>query len=41
MSDSTARYKKLDRADFDAIATGELTHYAVWLEGSLEAARDR
>ncbi len=28
-------YKELDHDDFDAIVTGELTHYALWLEGAL------
>lgn len=28
-------YKELDKAKFDAIVTGELTHYAIWLEGEL------
>ena len=25
-------YKNLTREDFDAVVTGELTHYAIWLE---------
>ena len=29
------RYARLDHADFDAIVTGELTHYAIWLEDVL------
>jgi hypothetical protein len=28
-------YRSLSREDFDAIATGELTHYAIWLENAL------
>jgi hypothetical protein len=28
-------YKKLHREDFDAIVTGELTHYAIWLEDEI------
>ena len=28
-------YRKLSREDFDAIVTGELTHYALWLEDEL------
>ena len=29
------RYKKLSPEDFDALVTGELAHYAIWLEGVL------
>ena len=29
------KYEDLDKADFDAIVTGELTHYALWHEGEL------
>jgi len=29
------RYKKLAPEDFDAIVTGELAHYAIWLEDGL------
>ena len=29
------RYEKLQHEDFDAIVTGELTHYAIWLEDGL------
>jgi hypothetical protein len=25
-------YEKLSKKDFDAVVTGELTHYAIWLE---------
>ncbi|WP_124646813.1 hypothetical protein [Burkholderia contaminans] len=28
-------YKNLSREDFDAIVTGELTHYAIWLEDEI------
>lgn len=28
-------YKALNKEDFDAVVTGELTHYALWLEGEL------
>jgi hypothetical protein len=28
-------YKKLTRDQFDAVVTGELTHYAIWLEEEL------
>jgi len=28
-------YKNLAKEDFDAIVTGELTHYAIWLEDEL------
>ena len=28
-------YSNLDKEDFDAIVTGELTHYALWLEEEL------
>jgi hypothetical protein len=28
-------YKSLSREDFDAIVTGELTHYAIWLEDQI------
>ncbi len=28
-------YKNLSKEDFDAIVTGELTHYALWLEDEL------
>lgn len=28
-------YEKLSREEFDAIVTGELTHYAIWLEGEI------
>jgi hypothetical protein len=31
-------YRKLAREDFDAIVTGELTHYAVWIEVQLQDA---
>jgi hypothetical protein len=34
----TNTYRNLNRDDFDAIVTGELTHQAVWLEGELETA---
>ncbi len=30
-------YSKLNKEDFDAIATGELTHLAIWLEDELIA----
>lgn len=30
------RYRKFAKEDFDAIITGELTHYALWMEGELE-----
>jgi hypothetical protein len=29
------QYEKLDHEDFDAIVTGELTHYALWFEGEI------
>jgi hypothetical protein len=29
-------YEKLDRADFDAIVTGELAHFAIWFDKLLE-----
>jgi hypothetical protein len=29
-------YRDLDRAEFDAIVTGELTHYALWFEEQLD-----
>ena len=29
------RYEDLSKEDFDAIVTGELTHYALWLENEL------
>ena len=35
LRESTMNYSKLDREDFDAIVTGELTHYAIWLEDEL------
>jgi hypothetical protein len=28
-------YRDLDKDDFDAIVTGELTHYAIWMEKGL------
>jgi hypothetical protein len=28
-------YKSLEKEDFDAIVTGELTHYAIWFEGEI------
>jgi hypothetical protein len=35
-------YKQLSKDDFDAIVTGELTHYAIWLESELiEIIADR
>jgi len=30
------KYRSLGKANFDAIVTGELTHYATWLEGELD-----
>lgn len=30
------KYVDLDRVDFDAIVSGELTHYALWFEEQLE-----
>lgn len=30
------RYRKFEKEDFDAIVTGELTHFALWMEGQLE-----
>ena len=29
------KYENLDKEEFDAIVTGELTHYALWLEDEL------
>lgn len=29
------KYRELSHEDFDAIVTGELTHYALWFEGEL------
>ena len=29
------RYEDLDKEDFDAIVTGELTHYAIWMEDEI------
>jgi len=29
------KYEDLSHEDFDAIVTGELTHYALWLEGEI------
>jgi len=29
------KYEDLDKEDFDAIVTGELTHYAIWMEDEL------
>ncbi len=29
------KYDDLSHEDFDAIVTGELTHYALWLEGEI------
>jgi hypothetical protein len=29
------KYKDLSHEDFDAIVTGELTHYALWFEGEI------
>jgi len=29
------RYDDLDKEDFDAIVTGELTHYAIWMEDEI------
>jgi hypothetical protein len=31
------KYQKLEREEFDAIVTGEMTHYALWFEDQLEA----
>lgn len=31
----TIDYHALNKEDFDAIVTGELTHYAIWIESSL------
>jgi hypothetical protein len=31
----TMKYKDLSQEDFDAIVTGELTHYAIWFDGAL------
>lgn len=28
-------YRRLSREDFDAVVTGELTHYAIWLEDEI------
>lgn len=28
-------YSKIDKADFDAIVTGELTHFAIWMEDEI------
>jgi hypothetical protein len=36
--DGAKAYRSLSREDFDAIVTGELTHYAVWLEVELDTA---
>jgi hypothetical protein len=33
--DDVMDHKKLSQEDFDAIVTGELTHYAAWLEDEL------
>ena len=30
-------YATLERDEFDAVVTGELTHYALWLEGGLDS----
>jgi hypothetical protein len=30
-------YSKLDKVDFDAIVTGELTHRALWMEESIDS----
>jgi hypothetical protein len=29
------KYDRLDKEDFDAIVTGELTHYAIWMESEI------
>jgi len=29
------RFEDLDKEDFDAIVTGELTHYAIWMEDEI------
>ncbi len=29
------RYEDLDKEDFDAIVTGEFTHYAIWMEDEI------
>jgi len=29
------RYEELDKEDFDAIVTGEVTHYALWMEDEI------
>ncbi len=31
------RYEDLDKEDFDAIVTGELTHYAIWMEDKINS----
>lgn len=28
-------YAELEKEDFDAVVTGEMTHYALWLEGEI------
>lgn len=33
---SAAKYSKLSQEDFDAIVTGELTHYNMWLEDEID-----
>lgn len=30
-------YKVLSKKDFDAVVTGEITHYALWLENELNS----
>ena len=30
-------YQDLNKEDFDAVVTGELTHYALWLEGEVNS----